>query len=293
MLFVAPSLGGARIHDVRTPRDAYRRRSMSGYTPVFNTVLDGTLYGKWPHTGIWVCLLSQVDKHGNIDMVPALLAAKIGVSVEILIQTIHDFMEPDPGSRTKVADGRRLELIDPAARDWGWRVINHEVYRQRARSKEQVADGRNAAKVKRYKERHHKTPVDTSRHPSYSDADTNTNTNKDTRSRLQSRPVSPSFHEEVISAYHELLPSLPTVKVWNKSRKQALDARIRERCADGKPADRLQYWRGFFENVAASDFLSGRSGKFTASLEWLLQPSNFLKVIEGNYVNRHVGSGAR
>jgi hypothetical protein len=43
-------------------------------------------------------------------------------------------MGPDPGSRTGDLDGRRLELIDPA-RGWGWRVINHGIYRERARKK--------------------------------------------------------------------------------------------------------------------------------------------------------------
>jgi hypothetical protein len=106
---------------------------MSGYTPVFSSVLDGTLYGRWPHTGIWMCLLSQCDRNGNIDMVPGLLAAKIGVPVALLVECIADFMKPDPGSRTGDLDGKRLELIDSASREWGWHVINHSLYRERAR----------------------------------------------------------------------------------------------------------------------------------------------------------------
>lgn len=124
---------------------------MSGYTPLFDSVLDGTLFGKWPHTGIWTCLLSQVDQHGEIDMNPALLAAKIGVPVDMLLACIADFMKPDPGSRTKDHDGRRLELIDPDSRDWGWRVINHAKYRERARLKakaqREIESGQNAARM--------------------------------------------------------------------------------------------------------------------------------------------------
>src|SRR5437868_1167551 len=124
---------------------------MSGYVPLFDTVLDGTLFGKWPHTGIWTCLLSQVDQHGEIDMHPNLLAAKIGVPVETLQSCIHDFMQPDPGSRTKDNDGRRLELIDPDARNWGWRVVNHAKYRERARLKakaqREIESGQNAARM--------------------------------------------------------------------------------------------------------------------------------------------------
>jgi hypothetical protein len=124
---------------------------MSGYTPLFDSVLDGTLFGKWPHTGIWTCLLSQVDQHGEIDMNPALLAAKIGVPVDLLLTCIADFMKPDPGSRTKEHDGRRLELIDPDTRDWGWRVINHGKYREKARLKakaqREIESGENASRM--------------------------------------------------------------------------------------------------------------------------------------------------
>ena len=118
-----------------------------GYTPVFSTVLDGTLYGRWPHTGVWLCLLSQCDRLGRIDAVPALLAAKIGVSESVLRECVADFMAPDPGSRTGDLEGRRLELID-SSRDWGWRVINHSLYRERARKQAydsaRTASGRDA-----------------------------------------------------------------------------------------------------------------------------------------------------
>jgi uncharacterized protein YdaU (DUF1376 family) len=102
-----------------------------------------------------------------------------------------------------------------------------------------------------------------------------------------------AFHEQVVAAYHRLCPHLPSIKTWPKHRKGKLNARIRERCADGKPADTVAWWEQFFEAVAASDFLSGRTEKpFTATIDWLLGPENFPKVIEGNYANRKA-NGAR
>lgn len=124
---------------------------MAGYTPLYDTMLTGTLYGRWPHTGIWACLLSRASREGVIDEVPASLAAAIGVPVEMLMQCIHDFMQPDPGSRTKDHDGRRLELLDPN-RDWGWRVLNHGKYREKARKKnydeQRTASGQDAERKK-------------------------------------------------------------------------------------------------------------------------------------------------
>lgn len=102
----------------------------------------------------------------------------------------------------------------------------------------------------------------------------------------------PPFHAEVIATYHAILPNAPRVKIWSKTRRQWLDARIAERRRAGKPANTVEYWTRFFNEVGASDFLSGRSSDFVADLEWLLRASNFVKVIEGRYMNRH-GSRAR
>jgi hypothetical protein len=101
------------------------------------------------------------------------------------------------------------------------------------------------------------------------------------------------FHQRVRELYHELVPDLPQVKAWTPKRAKALNARIAERLHDGKPADATDYWRTFFVNVGASDFLCGRSGDFRADLEWLLRPENFLKVIEGRYENRKGAGNGR
>lgn len=102
----------------------------------------------------------------------------------------------------------------------------------------------------------------------------------------------PSFHNEIIGAYHELLPSLSRVRGWSSKRKLALDARIRERCAEGKPADTIGYWRSFFEAVASRPFLCGENDRgWRADLEWLLRPENFLKVVEGRYAGGVVPNG--
>jgi uncharacterized protein YdaU (DUF1376 family) len=105
-------------------------------------------------------------------------------------------------------------------------------------------------------------------------------------SRAAARGVPRDLQTSIVAAYHELLPELARVKVWTDKRAKALAARIRERLADGKPADTIEYWRDLFEHVAASDFLCGRSDDWRADLEWILAPNNFAKVIEGRYENR-------
>lgn len=42
---------------------------------------------------------------------------------------------------------------------------------------------------------------------------------------------------------------------------------------------------GAFDQVAASDFLTGRSGKWRCDFDWVIQPDNFQKIVEGRYSN--------
>jgi hypothetical protein len=98
----------------------------------------------------------------------------------------------------------------------------------------------------------------------------------------------------VIDLYHQKLPTLRKVEVWNDARKGYLRQRWRDvsqELALEKPIqteDVLLWWSDFFTHIGQSKFLTGRvndkSGRaFTADLEWILKPSNFAKIIEGKY----------
>lgn len=53
------------------------------------------------------------------------------------------------------------------------------------------------------------------------------------------------------------------------------------------PAEALTWFGMFFENVHASDFLSGRAGAWkNCDLGWLMKRENFMKVVQGNYANK-------
>lgn len=46
----------------------------------------------------------------------------------------------------------------------------------------------------------------------------------------------------------------------------------------------LAWFERFFDAVNGSDFLTGRNGRWGGcSLGWLVKPTNFAKVVEGNY----------
>jgi hypothetical protein len=134
-----------------------------GYTPVFNSVFNGTLYGKWPDSAVWLTMLALCDSKGEIDMSYEAIAGQTGWPMELLRQGIAGLMAADPRSRSTAEEGRRLVPIDDA-REWGWRVVNVQLYRRKASGLNQVLDGRNAEKVRRYKEKHRQTPLDTDGH---------------------------------------------------------------------------------------------------------------------------------
>ena len=112
------------------------------------------------------------------------------------------------------------------------------------------------------------------------------------------KPTAPPCpHQQILDLYHELLPELPCMKVWNGTRQQHLAARWRERWKPknySTQAEGLAYFRKLFEYIGREcDWLMGkipgRNGKpFFATLEWIVSPGNFAKIIEGNYAQREV-----
>jgi len=101
-------------------------------------------------------------------------------------------------------------------------------------------------------------------------------------------------HQAVIDLYHQQLPTLRRVEVWNAARQGYLRQRWREVAAElgkDKPISAgavLDWFNDFFGHIQKSRFLVGKVNSkdgraFTADLEWILKPSNFAKIVEGKY----------
>jgi len=105
-------------------------------------------------------------------------------------------------------------------------------------------------------------------------------------------------HKGVIELYHQWLPTLRKVEVWNATRQGYLRQRWREvaeELAQDKQIETahvLNWWGEFFQHIGKSKFLTGKINSkdgraFTADLEWILKPSNFAKIVEGKYHGNH------
>ena len=116
----------------------------------------------------------------------------------------------------------------------------------------------------------------------------NTNIVEDKPSTIAECP-----HEKILDLWQEVLPEMPQHlrSQWNSARQQGLRVRWRavwtaETMQSEEEA--LDYWRRLFVFVRGSKFLMGKvtganRKPFQITLEWLIKPANFSKVVEGKY----------
>ena len=98
------------------------------YTKLANSILTSTIWMEDDETRIvWLTLLAMADRNGEVQASIPGLANVARVSVQGCHAAIDKFLAPDPYSRTKDDEGRRIEEIRG-----GWVLINHAEYRNLA-----------------------------------------------------------------------------------------------------------------------------------------------------------------
>jgi hypothetical protein len=89
--------------------------------------------------------------------------------------------------------------------------------------------------------------------------------------------------KEIIDAWSEVCPQLERPTMLTDGRRSQLRwlwSRY------NKQQEPLECVKGFFELVAASDWLCGRGGEWKADLWWCIMPDHFAAIIEGRYSNQ-------
>lgn len=99
---------------------------MNGYTKLFSSIITSTVWREPKEVKIlWITMLALADKYGEVaGSVPG-LAAMAGLGIEETRSALLALESPDPDSRTKEDEGRRVRPIDG-----GWFLINHAKYRE-------------------------------------------------------------------------------------------------------------------------------------------------------------------
>lgn len=100
-------------------------------------------------------MLAIADAFGNVFAAIPGLASVANVSIEAAEKAVSNLLAPDPYSRTKDFEGRRIEVIDG-----GWHILNYGKYRKMMDEEERREY---KAKWAREKRRQTKTNVDSSR----------------------------------------------------------------------------------------------------------------------------------
>lgn len=96
------------------------------YTKLFSSITASTIWQEPDGTRLtWITMLAMARKDGCVyGSVPG-LAHQAKVSIDAVRKALACFLAPDPDSRTKDFEGRRIEEIDG-----GWRLLNHEKFRK-------------------------------------------------------------------------------------------------------------------------------------------------------------------
>jgi hypothetical protein len=105
------------------------------YVKMFKSIFDGTLYGQFEPTVVFMAMLVIAEREGIVDMTPQAIAARCGYPLAIVLKGIKELEKPDYRSRTPDEEGRRIIRLEEN-RDWGWRITNYQKY-EKIRSAEE------------------------------------------------------------------------------------------------------------------------------------------------------------
>lgn len=108
--------------------------------------------------------------------------------------------------------------------------------------------------------------------------DTHTSFQKSNPQPLTTKP------QEILNLWNlKADPSFPKVQFLNTAREKTLKARLTN-------IPTLDQWQQIFEKVNKSDFLTGRANGWRCNFDWVINPTNLTKILEGNYDNREKSS---
>jgi len=95
------------------------------YTKLFEQILESTVWCEPDSTRVvWITMLAMSDRDGEVLASVPGLANRAHVTVDQAREALTCFLSPDPDSRTKDYEGRRIAEIDG-----GWVLLNHVKYR--------------------------------------------------------------------------------------------------------------------------------------------------------------------
>ena len=90
----------------------------------------------------------------------------------------------------------------------------------------------------------------------------------------------------VTDEYNDKLSELGQVKVLSDKRNAHLKACIKQFKNTDHNFENVETWSRLFDYISTSDFLMGRKSEWSASFDFIINKSNLLKIVEGQYDNK-------
>lgn len=105
---------------------------MAGFAKLYSSITESSIWVEEDFVlRVWIAMLARADSDGIVDGSIPGFANLCRVTVEQMQAAIQRLSSPDPFSRSKDHEGRRIEVFDG-----GWKILNHGKYRQQAQAKE-------------------------------------------------------------------------------------------------------------------------------------------------------------
>lgn len=118
------------------------------FAKIFEQIFDSSIAEDWQTRHVFEDMLKLCDRRGILDRTPEAISRRTNVPLEIVERAIAKLEQADPRSRNPEFEGRRIVRLDEH-RDWGWRIVNYDYYRQIA-SEDQRRE-KTLERVKRYR----------------------------------------------------------------------------------------------------------------------------------------------
>jgi hypothetical protein len=95
------------------------------FTKLFSSITESTVWMQPDQVRlVWITMLAMADRQGRVFASIPGLAHRARVDPADAAKAIAVFSAPDPDSRTKDFEGRRIEEIDG-----GWRLLTYDKHR--------------------------------------------------------------------------------------------------------------------------------------------------------------------
>lgn len=215
---------------------------------------------------------------------------EIGIYIKMLAKQWTDGQIPKKRLRFLVGfDWDNLsEELKSKFKDYGEYVANTRLEDEREKQINRSQTSRENGKLggRPPKNKNLKKPKDNPEETSsYEDEDRSKKIEDEKEDRKQKTEIEkkgkPDF-QNVVDAFNEICENLPSVQKLTSKRRTAIKNRIQEY----KPEDVEVFFESVFKLVSESKFLTGENSRgWKADFDWIMKPSNFIKIIEKNYTN--------